>query len=278
MNNEIRIGIIGGKGSMGRWFEAYFKQDGHQVLIADIDTELSVTALAVQCDLVLISTPVKQAVLIARQVGPLMQSHQLLMDICSLKETIVQSMLASTDAEVIGTHPMFGPFTHDIRGQNVILCPARCSQWKKRLETLFTKHGAHVSYMEAATHDKHMAVAQGLTHFLNVCMGKTLQALNIVPEKAMHYSTPIFRLNLDLIGRLFAQDLELYATLIGENQYVGEVLETFQTAMHETKGKLLGAEKTHGIEFMEQIQSFMGDFCQKGLEESSNALQALWKE
>jgi prephenate dehydrogenase len=121
-----------------------------------------------------------------------------------------------------------------------------------------------------------MAVAQGLTHFLNVCMGKTLQLLNIVPEEAMHYSTPIFRLNLDLIGRLFAQDLDLYATLIGDNPYVNEVLQIFMEAMHQSQEHMLGGGKEKKIEFMEEIQSFLGDFCQKGLKESSYALEALW--
>ncbi len=276
--NDLKIGIIGGKGAMGRWFEAYFKQNGHQVFISDLDTELSNAALAINCDMVIISTPVKTAVSIADEIGPLMKAHQLLMDICSLKETIVNAMLRSSEAEVMGAHPMFGPFTHHIRGQNVILCPARCHQWKSRLREMFENHGAHVSYMEAAVHDKHMAVAQGLTHFLNVCMGKTLQQLNIVPEEAMHYSTPIFRLNLDLIGRLFAQDLELYATLIGENPYINEVLETFAAAMHEARQHLLSGEKNRGIDFMMQIQTFLGDFCEKGLAESSYALQALWEK
>jgi prephenate dehydrogenase len=275
--NDLKIGIIGGKGAMGRWFATYFEQDGCQVFISDLDTELSNADLAVQCDMVIISTPVQTAVSIAGEIGALMKKHQLLLDICSLKERVVKAMLQSTQAEVIGAHPMFGPFTDNIRGQNVILCPARCHQWKSRLREMFEKHGAHVCYMQPAVHDKHMAVAQGLTHFLNVCMGKTLQMLNIVPEEAMHYSTPIFRLNLDLIGRLFAQDLDLYATLIGENPYVDEVLQTFMAAMHQSRRHVLG-EKEKGIDFMEEIKSFLGDFCQKGLEESSYALEALWEK
>jgi prephenate dehydrogenase len=274
--NDLKIGIIGGKGAMGRWFQTYFKQDGYPVFISDLDTRLSNAELAVRCDMVILSIPVQTAVSVADEIGPLMKKHQLLLDICSLKEKIVEAMLRSTEAEVIGAHPMFGPFTDDIHGQNVILCPARCHQWKHRLEKMFQTRGANICYMQPAVHDKHMAVAQGLTHFLNVCMGKTLQLLNIVPEEAMHYSTPIFRLNLDLIGRLFAQDLDLYATLIGDNPYVNEVLQIFMEAMYQSQEHMLGGGKEKKIEFMEEIQSFLGDFCQKGLKESSYALEALW--
>lgn len=273
--DEIIIGIIGGTGSMGRWFEAYFKKEGCRVLISGRKTELTNADLAARCNVVIISTPIDAAVTIAKEVGPLMKKEQLLMDFCSLKEDIVQSMLASTEAEVIGTHPMFGPFTDDIRGQNVILCPARCGRWKNWLENILRKRGAVVSCLDPVTHDKHMALAQGLTHFLSVCMGKTLQTMNIIPEEAMQYSTPIFRLNLDLIGRLFSQDLDLYAMLIGQNKYVAEALETFTAAMNESQKMLLSGKKTDSVSYMKDIREFLGDFCQKGLEESSHALQAI---
>ena len=32
--SNFTIGIIGGSGSMGRWFERYFKESGHTVVIA----------------------------------------------------------------------------------------------------------------------------------------------------------------------------------------------------------------------------------------------------
>ncbi|HAO23366.1 MAG TPA: bifunctional chorismate mutase/prephenate dehydrogenase, partial [Desulfobacteraceae bacterium] len=38
MNSRICIGIIGGKGAMGRWFERFFTQSGHKVLISDLQT------------------------------------------------------------------------------------------------------------------------------------------------------------------------------------------------------------------------------------------------
>jgi hypothetical protein len=90
--NDLKIGIIGGKGAMGRWFQTYFKQDGYPVFISDLDTRLSNAELAVRCDMVILSIPVQTAVSVADEIGPLMKKHQLLLDICSLKEKIVEAM------------------------------------------------------------------------------------------------------------------------------------------------------------------------------------------
>ena len=38
---QTKIGIIGGKGKMGSWFGKFFHEIGLEVLISDIDTELT---------------------------------------------------------------------------------------------------------------------------------------------------------------------------------------------------------------------------------------------
>ena len=36
-----KIGIIGGNGSMGKWFSNFFSNLGHDVIISDLGTKLS---------------------------------------------------------------------------------------------------------------------------------------------------------------------------------------------------------------------------------------------
>jgi prephenate dehydrogenase len=193
-------------------------------------------------------------------------------------------MMQSTQAEVVGMHPLFGPFMDTIRGQNVILCPGRGTKWFGWLKNEFLSKGANVREMDATTHDKNMAVFQGLIHIISVSMGRTLQKMNLNPAEAISYSTPVFRMNVDLIGRLFAQDLGLYEKLIGQNKYVKEVVSLFLSSMAEGEKHLLDAQVENQtknpdgtcMDFLEDIQSFLGDFCQQALKESNEFLNVFY--
>lgn len=273
--NQVTVGIIGGTGGMGRLFEKLFMKAGHRVLIAGRKTELTYLDLAHQSDVIILSTPEESSLEICDQIGPHIPEHKALMDFCSLKQRIVKKMAECTQAEVVGTHPMFGPYTECIKGQNIILCPARGNRWYKWIEAEFKREGAVVSTMEPAAHDKAMAVAQGLTHFLTICMGRTLQKLDMSPADAGPYSTPIFKLKNDLIGRLFAQDPDLYVTLVGENPYVEDVLYMFMQSIEEGKKAMLSGNRADSHDFLNNIREFLGDFCTSGLEESNKIMRSV---
>ena len=274
--DRLNIGIIGGTGGMGRWFMRFFSEAGHNVLISGRKTEITYEDVAKKCDVVILSVPLEAAISISRRIGPVMSPDQLLMDFCSLKETILKNMLSFTSAQVTGTHPLFGPFTDSISGQNIIVCHGRGAKWLEWLEDEFTKKGAVVTHMDPLTHDRNMAVVQGLTHLLTICLGRTLQKLNMAPSDAVLYSTPVFRLKIDLLARLFAQDLDLYASLISQNTHVKDVVDTFLSAMDEANECLLSGQDRNVIHFMENIRDFLGDYCQMGLEESNKILTALY--
>ena len=179
---EYTIGIIGGTGSMGQWFNSFFREAGHRVLISGRQTTITTKNITETCDIVIISTPIDAAIHVCEEVGPLLSENQLLMDFCSLKERIVDKMAESTRAAVIGTHPMFGPGTESIKGRNVVICPVKNSRWVDWLENFLSSKGAEVTRMDPAVHDRNMAVVQGLTHLLTICMGKTLQKLDMTPN------------------------------------------------------------------------------------------------
>ena len=194
------IGIIGGTGQMGQWFKKYFESLGHKVLVSGRKTELTWQDLAEQCRVVIISLPLDASIAMARQVGPLMNKDQLLMDMCSMKHDINHAMKESTTAQVIGTHPLFGPSTAGMGGQNVIVCPMGDGSWLPWLEKQLEARGAVVTITDGDTHDRNMAVVQALTHFMTIAFGKTLLQLGVDPKEIRPYATPIFRLKLGAAG------------------------------------------------------------------------------
>ncbi len=268
------IGIIGGMGSMGKWFQTFFESNGIKVLISDVDTDLTNFELAKQSDIILISTPIKAALKIADEIGPILTENQLLTDICSQKEDIVAMMNSKSKSSVLGIHPMFGPFSNSITGHNIIFCEGKGDKHLSFLKSLFTDNGAVVSEIAADEHDKHMAVAQSLTHIITITMGKTLKDLGLTPDKITSLSTPIFRINTDIIGRLFAQDLHLYSTLVGDNKYFKETLDLFLNNLSNASDVLCNDHENR-VAYLEDIKSFFGDFCEHGLNESNQFLKTV---
>ncbi len=274
--SNVTIGIIGGTGNLGRWFKDFFSKAGHTVLVAGRKTPVSPLDTAKKSDVVILSVPIDVAIRLSEEIGPILSQDQLLMDLCSLKETVLKSMLRFTQAQVVGTHPLFGPFADSIKGQNIIVCPGRGTGWLKWLEDELRGKEAVVTRMDPVTHDRNMAVVQGLTHLLTVCMARTLQKMNMSPDEAISSSTPVFRLKINLIGRLFSQDPSLYASLIGANRHVEDVLSTFMSAVDEAKESLLSGQEGSAVAFLNDICGFLGDFCQDGLKESNKTLNALY--
>jgi len=276
--NRVVIGIIGGKGQMGKWFSRFFTRAGHRVLISDLKTELRPKDIAKKSDVLVLSVPINTALKLSGVIGPMLRKEQLFMDFCSMKEDIMKKMLNDTCAEVAGVHPLFGPYPTDLKGQNIILCQGKGTHWLKWLENEFKKEGASVICMNPETHDRNMAVIQGLTHMLTVCLGRLLQKIDMNPKEAILYSTPVFRINIDLIGRLLSQDLNLYDDLIGGNRYLPEVLEEFYLVLQEGKERLISGKKGEGALFMKEIRDFFGQLCKQGLDESNKIIEAVYSK
>ncbi|MEO7359896.1 MAG: prephenate dehydrogenase/arogenate dehydrogenase family protein, partial [Gemmatimonadaceae bacterium] len=127
---EVRtVAIVGGHGQIGGIMARMFGDLGHRVLVSDLDTELRAADAAAAADVTVISVPIDKTEAVVRAVGPHVPEHGLLMDVTSVKEAPVAAMLESTQASVLGTHPMFGPSVHSLQGQRVVLCRARGDAW-----------------------------------------------------------------------------------------------------------------------------------------------------
>ena len=62
-----------------------------------------------------------------------------------------------------------------------------------------------------------MAVVQVLVHFNTLVTGEALRASGAAIEESLDYTSPIYRLELAFIGRLFAQNPDLYAEILMRN-------------------------------------------------------------
>ncbi|KUK61033.1 MAG: Prephenate dehydrogenase [Methanoculleus marisnigri] len=224
-------GIIGGTGQMGRFFAGVFEAAGWETIVSGTKTSLTNQDVAEMADLVMVSVPIRATVGVIREVAPILSEEQVFCDLTSLKVEPVRAMLSSR-AEVIGLHPMFGPGAASLRGQTIVATPARCG--KETLEGLlsvFRDQGAAITLSTPEDHDRMMAVIQGLTHFGTLAKAEAIRRTGADVAETLLFTSPVYRIEMGLVGRLLAQDAGLYGDMLQMNSAVPEVLAQFEEAV-----------------------------------------------
>lgn len=265
------IGIIGGTGLMGQWFERFFKAQGYKVLIASRKTKLSIEECARQSDVVIVSVPMDVTVEVIKRIAPLVKKDGLLMDFTSIKLEPVKAMLKYSKCEVIGTHPVFGPGIKSLRNQTIILCPARGKKWPGWLEAIFLKAGAKIKITSPKEHDKMMSIIQGVIHFSSITISHVLKELNIDIKDSQDFSSPIYKLRMDMVGRILNQDPELYANIEILNPETPIALKAYIETCKKLFNIINNKDTKGFINYFNEAADYLGDF-KKEAEEYSNYL------
>jgi prephenate dehydrogenase len=235
---KIKVGIVGGTHGMGRWFAGLLRKEGCAVHVCGRKTKLQINDLARLCNVIVVAVPISATAGIIKAVGPLLTKEQLLMDLTSLKYEPVKLMLANSNAEVIGCHPLFGPQLKDVTGQNVILCPARGKNWLGWLKNVLKKNKLAVCETTPRKHDQVMAIVQALNHFNTITLGMALAGTEITPAEIRKFSTPIFRTKLEIIKKVFTESPDMYVDIIMGNPQTVKMLDIYEKALKEIGAKV----------------------------------------
>ena len=178
-----KIAIIGVNGKMGKWFANYFHKMGFEVVGFDINNDIkekfiikanSLVGAILKTDYVLLCTPTKRTPEIVRLIAKEMQRGSYLIEISSQKFKTAQTLLKTPSrVNPVCIHPMFGPGTKSIDGKNVIIIPIKDAKQELSIaKLLFPK--ANFVTIDAAEHDKKIAVILGLTHLINIAFANIL--------------------------------------------------------------------------------------------------------
>ncbi|HKP61248.1 MAG TPA: bifunctional chorismate mutase/prephenate dehydrogenase [Polyangiales bacterium] len=270
-----RIAIIGGAGAMGQLLQRLFRDLGHTVEIADVATELTPEAAAAQADVVVISVPILSTEQVIRRLGPLVRKDALLLDVTSIKSVPLAAMLASTQASVVGTHPMFGPNVHSLQGQRVVVCKGRGDTWHSWLMANLRARGLVVTEADAPQHDRAMALVQVLTHYQTQVFGLALARSGIPLEESRRFTSPAYLMELYVAARHFAQASDLYGPIEMLNPETARVVATFQQAASEVAEILSSRDQARFDAMFREVRDFFGAFAQEATEQSSYLIDHL---
>lgn len=263
--------IVGGRGRLGQLLAKLFGQTGYQVTVLDKGDQWT-DELAAQAQLVMLSVPVNQTVGVIRQL-PALAADCVLADVTSVKSEPLQAMLEQHSGPVVGLHPMFGPSVQNLAKQLVVVTPGRGADACQWLLDQFVNWGAHIETSDAGQHDEAMGWVQAMRHLSTFSYGLHMAEENADIDALLQMSSPIYRMELMMVGRLFAQNAELYADIIMANKQqfptIGRYLERFGEAL----GYLEKSDKARFIEQFEQVKAYFGNYASQFLDESEGMVQ-----
>lgn len=270
------VAIIGGAGRMGRFFSQLFIEAQipcHEIEISTPDIERA--KILKDATVVIVSVPISITCQVLEEVLPLLSADCLLADLTSVKELPLRAMIKHS-GEVLGLHPMFAPSPRGLTDQTVIVCEGRAGPIGKQLCHFIASRGARLKFLSAARHDQLMAIVQGLNHFHSIVFAHALGSLGIPVEDTIDVASPVYLLRMQLMGRILAQDPQLYADIQLYNPYGVEALKAFHASSEEFMEAILSGSSARCMEFFSSAAESFGAYRDTAQTES-DALLAQYK-
>ncbi len=267
-----KVVVVGGAGALGQRFVSLFQRSGYQVEVLETnDWPQAATIVADSC-LVLMAVPIHLTIELIERLPPL-PIDCVLADLTSVKAGPLQRMLQQHPGPVLGLHPMFGPDISNIVKQVVVCCHGRHAEQYQWLLAQFKVWGAVLTEKTASEHDELMQLIQAMRHFSSLVYGVHLAEEQANLQQLLELSSPIYRLELAMVGRLFAQNAELYADIMLSSAAVTGLLQRYQHRFNQLSHLLAAKDKAGLMAEFAKGQQFFGPLAGQFLQESRRLLQ-----
>jgi chorismate mutase/prephenate dehydrogenase len=267
--------IVGGRGGMGSLYKRMLTLSGHSVRTLDKEDWPDAQALAKGVSLAIVAVPIDVTEDTIERLVPFLDGETVLADFTSNKRQPLQTMLNSYDGPVLGLHPMHGPDVPNLSKQLMVVCPARDTDMDHWLVNQARLWGMRIVEAQPEQHDHVMNLVQGLRHFVALLHGSFMKEYDLNPDDILDFSSPIYRAELMMTGRIFAQKAELYADIAFANEERRQLLIDFLDH-HNTLGEMVRQNDREAfIKEFQAIASFFGDFANQAREESGYLINRL---
>ncbi|MEE2022650.1 bifunctional chorismate mutase/prephenate dehydrogenase [Alkalimonas mucilaginosa] len=267
-----KVVVVGGAGALGSRFVSLFQRSGYQVEVLEANDWPKASQLCLDAAMVLMATPITLTCQLIAQL-PELPDDCVLADLTSIKQQPLACMLAKHAGPVLGLHPMFGPDVSNLVKQVIVVCDGRFAGQSDWLRQQLVVWGAELVEQSAAVHDERMQLIQGMRHFTSLVYGVHLAEEQAELSELLALSSPIYRLELAMIGRLFAQNAELYADIMLSSAQTSELLERYLQRFSQVLGLVQSADKAALMAEFTKGKAFFGELAGQFLDESRQLLQ-----
>lgn len=266
------IVIVGGEGAMGQLFANQFKRSGYEVKILDKSQQHQVNEILKGAKLVMVSVPINALESVVNSL-PKLDNDCLLVDITSVKQSPLKVLKKAHSGPVVGLHPMFGPdISHWVK-QTVVVCEGRNHDVARGLLSQLQVWGCQLVELDAKKHDEAMQIIQVMRHLTTFVYGQFLAKQGHTLEELRSCSSPIYQLELMMVGRLFAQSPELYSDImLAQFDNVEQLLAQYQDTFATTLDKLRAGDKDALIAAFGEAKAYFSDSTAHFLTQSRSLL------
>lgn len=273
LNPDLRsVVLIGGNGQLGSLFGRMFRLSGYQVNVIGKNDWDNADEVLKNAGLVIVTVPIHLTLDVIAKLNQLPEDC-ILADFTSIKSKPLAAMLNAHKGPVVGLHPMFGPDVPSLAKQVIVCCNGRGEESYQWLLQQFGIWGASVCHMPAEDHDHGMTMIQALRHFTTFAYGVHLSKVKPNIEQLLKLSSPIYRLEIAMVGRLFAQDPNLYGDIILSSQENIDMIDRFYQSFSESVELIKRQDKQGFIDNFNQVSEWFGDYSQQFMKESQNLLK-----
>jgi len=228
-----------------------------------------VRSLTAAIDLCLLAVPISITPSVAAAIAGHLPGGCVLADITSLKSEPLAAMLKAYTGPVVGLHPLFSPATTTMDKQIVAVSPGRQPESCQWLLDQLAVWGNVLVETPADEHDEIMGIVQALRHFATFAFGQFLCSRQVPILRTLELSSPIYRLELAMVGRLFAQDPSLYAEIVFATPERLALLKAFIGSLNANLGLIERGDKADFAAQFRKVAEWFGSFSEQAMREST---------
>ncbi|WP_199405167.1 bifunctional chorismate mutase/prephenate dehydrogenase [Corallincola holothuriorum] len=265
------IVVVGGKGQLGRLFVQMFELSGYEVRVLGSQDWAQADDILAGASVVMVTVPITRTVEIIEKFSTL-PADCILCDLTSTKSDPLNAMLRVHQGPVVGLHPMFGPDISSFAKQVIVVCDGRDSERYQWLLDQFALWGAKLKSATAKDHDEAMGLVQAMRHFSSFVYGMHLKSENADIEQLLAFSSPIYRLELAMVGRLFAQDPALYADIILSSPDALGMFRRYIERFSDAISCLENNDRDGFIRQFSEVADWFGQYAEQFMGESRQML------
>ncbi|MFN6462552.1 MAG: bifunctional chorismate mutase/prephenate dehydrogenase [Nostoc sp. DedVER02] len=270
-----RVTLVGGRGMMGHFFQQKLSAAGHYISILDQGDWEQAESLLKKADLVLVCVPIEYTIDAIHKLAKYLSPTTALADIASIKTPILQTMLEQHSGPVMSLHPMFGPGIKSFLCQKVVVCSGRGDDAFQWLLDLIEHDGGKLIVSTPKEHDEMMIAVQAIRNFTTFSLGVFLAEQNIDIRRSLDFSSPIFRLEMDIVGRLFSQSAPLVVDIMLATSERREAIGQLAIAYNRLAQLVIQNDRDSLIQEFKATHSFLAEDMHSAVEESTHLIDTL---
>jgi prephenate dehydrogenase/chorismate mutase/prephenate dehydrogenase len=110
-----------------------------------------------------------------------------------------------------------------------------------------------------------------------ILAGELLREFGVNPKVPYDISTPIYKLELDIIGRIFSQDGMLYSAIIAQNPYSNKLVKILKNIVKGYERDVRKQDLKKLDARFQNVKGFLGEFSDEAFRDSERIINEMQK-